>query len=90
MYKRQLLLLVLLVSGLIKDEQLSQVGDYLLANMAFFFIPAGVGILESYALILDKLPQILLICLLSTVITFFATAYTVKGMVRILGKKEER
>ena len=42
------LLFVLLCAKVIKPHHIRQKGDFLLKNMAFFFIPAGVGILENF------------------------------------------
>lgn len=38
-----LLLLALLATGLLKIEHIREKADFLLANMAFFFLPAGVS-----------------------------------------------
>ena len=39
-----LLLLALLATGLLKIEHIREKADFLLANMAFFFLPAGLAI----------------------------------------------
>lgn len=67
----------------IKPEQIQEASDFLLQNMAFFFIPAGVGILSVAQMIQGVLVQLLLICIVSTVLTFFATAYTVNLVMQI-------
>ena len=38
-------LFLLLLSGRLRPEHIREKSDFLLQNMAFFFIPAGVGIL---------------------------------------------
>ena len=40
------LLLALLATGLLKIEHIREKADFLLANMAFFFLPAGVSVIE--------------------------------------------
>lgn len=42
-----LLLFVLLLCGVLKVEHIREKGDFLLKNMAFFFIPSGVALLEQ-------------------------------------------
>lgn len=42
------LLFLLLCSKVIKPYHIQGKTDFLLKNMAFFFIPAGVGILENF------------------------------------------
>lgn len=46
--------------------------------MAFFFIPAGVGILEQFEFVKDSMWQLLLICLVTTLLTFGVTAAAVR------------
>ena len=75
-----LLLFLLLLLRILRPEHIRQKTDFLLKNMAFFFIPAGVGILEQFTYIRDSMLPILLICVVSTVLTFAATAYTVKAV----------
>lgn len=72
-----LLLFVLLLCGVLKEQHIRHVGDFLLQNMSIFFLPSAIGILEHWGVISGVLVQFLLICLLSTLLTFAATAYTV-------------
>ncbi|MBC5646857.1 CidA/LrgA family protein [Christensenella tenuis] len=75
-----ILLFVLLLSKCVKPRHIEQFSDFLLKNMAFFFIPAGVAIMEQFDLLKNYLFPFLLICFITTIITFFATAYTVKAV----------
>ncbi len=70
----------------IKPDSLRETAGFLLENMAFFFIPAGVGIMESFAVVKDAVFQLVLICVVSTFLTFAATAYTIR-LVSALQKK---
>ena len=45
-----ILLFLLLLSGALKVEHIHEKGDFLLRNMAFFFIPSGVGLLITTVL----------------------------------------
>ena len=67
------LLFVLLSCKILKVEHIREKSDFLLANMAFFFIPAGVSILDSFAAIQNDLLPILLVIVLSTLITALVT-----------------
>lgn len=80
------LLLVLLLSGLLKVDHIAQKTDFLLDNMAFFFIPAGVGIMEQFSAVQGYVWQILLICLITTVLTFAASAFTVRAVIALQNK----
>lgn len=59
-------------------NHIRQKADFLLQNMAFFFIPAGVGILEQFEFVKDSMWQLLLICLVTTLLTFGVTAAAVR------------
>lgn len=72
-----LLLLLLLVRAL-RVDHIREKSDFLLSTMAFFFIPAGVSIINYFDILASNLLPLLLICLASTVITFAVTAYAVR------------
>ena len=54
--------------------------------MAFFFIPAGVGILENFDQLKANLLLFLAVCVLTTFITFFVSAMTVRAMMALQKK----
>ena len=84
-----ILLLLLLLAGLLKVEHIREKSDFLLANMAFFFIPAGVNVINYLDILKDNWLPLLAVCLLTTVITFAATAYSVRFTMRLLAKRKE-
>lgn len=75
------LLLLLLLIQAVKPEHIREKSDFLLQNMAFFFIPAGVAILESFDVLAKSLIPFLTVCFLSTIITFAVTAFTVRSII---------
>lgn len=81
-----IILFILLLAKVITPEMIADFSGFLLANMAFFFVPAGVSILESYPIMKDSILPIFLICLFSTIITFFVTFLTVKLVVSLQHK----
>lgn len=76
-----IILFILLLSKLLKPGHIKQKTDFLLKNMAFFFIPAGVTIMENYEFLKGSILQLLIICLVTMILTFVATAYTVKAVI---------
>ena len=74
------ILFALLLCGALKPAHIGEKSDFLLQNMAFFFLPAGVGILEQASLLWENLIPLLVVCAVSTVATFGASAGTVKLM----------
>ena len=73
-----IILLVLLCTKTIKLDQVEDVSDFLLNHLAFFFIPAGVGLISSFTLIKSSFIQIIFICILTTIITICVTGKVVE------------
>ncbi len=74
----------------VKPSGIEESSSFLLNNMAIFFVPAGVGLMECFDRIQSALLPILVICILSTILTFAATAYTVRLTVFLQKKYRER
>lgn len=87
-----LVFLVLLFSRLLKPRQLRESSDFLLENMALFYVPVTVSVIKYVPILLDSLWAILLICILTTPLVFFVTGHvaqlTIKCMVKG-GKKHD-
>lgn len=83
------LVLILLLTRILKEKHIATAADFLLQNMAFLFLPAGVAIIEKYQLLHGKIFLFLLICLISTILTFLATAYSMKIVIKLLRKGEK-
>ena len=85
-----LLLFICLLTGVLKIEHIQEKADFLLENMAFFFVPAGVSIINYFDVLESTWIQLVVICVISTVVTFAVTAWSVKLTVRLLGRLRER
>ena len=83
-----LLLLVSLLAGVLKIDHIREKSDFLLANMAFFFIPAGVNVINYLDILKENWLPLLLICVITMVVTFAATAYSVRLVMRLLAGKK--
>ena len=71
------LLLLLLLFRVLRVDHIREKSDFLLSNMAFFFIPAGVNIINYFDVLAGNLLSLLAVCVISTVLTFAVTAYAV-------------
>lgn len=80
------LLFLCLISGLVKTQQIELLSEFLLKNMTLLFIPPTVSIVAYIDVFKGILWQFLFICIATTVITFFATAYSVKLTMYLLSK----
>lgn len=83
-----ILLFLLLLTGLLKIEHIREKSDFLLANMAFFFIPAGVNVINYLDILQANWLPLLIICIITTILTFAATAYSVRFTMYLLSKRK--
>lgn len=81
-----ILLFLLLLCGILKEKHIQHVGDFLLKNMSIFFLPAAVGILEYWDVISGALLPFALIVVITLLLTFAATAYTVMAVRKLQEK----
>lgn len=75
------LLLLALYLKIIKLEEVEAVATFLTNNMAFFFIPAAVPVMEYFDILKREIIKILLICIFSVVITFFIVSFILKLLI---------
>lgn len=86
-----ILLLILLCTKVIKLEMIETVSKFLLDHLAFFFIPAGVGLLTSLDVIKNNWGKLLFLCLVTTIIVIAVTSLTIEFMTsKKLTKQEEK
>ena len=84
------LLLLLLLSGLVKDRHISRVCRFFVGNMAFFFIPPCVGLMEHAATLGSCLLPFLIVAVLTTPLIYAVTAWTIQLMLAARRRKEAR
>ncbi len=85
-----LLLFLLLLTKALRVEHIREKSDFLLSNMAFFFIPAGVNMINYLDILRENALSLLLICLITTILTFAVTAYTIKGTLALMNRRKGR
>ena len=83
-----LLLLVLLLTGVLKERHIGRVSAFFTGNMAFFFIPAGVSIINYFDILASNLIPLLVICLVTVVLVFAATALSVRFTLYLLERRK--
>ena len=75
---------------MVKDRHIRTVSHFFVANMAFFFLPSFVGMLEHGVLLRSQALPLLAIVVLTTPLIFLVTGWTVQLlMLRFGAKKEE-
>lgn len=82
------LLLIFLCTGIVKVEDVEAVGNFFLDTMPIMFIPACVGLIESYGDMKKSLIPLLIICFVSTIIVMAVTGRVAEGI--LSGKSQEK
>lgn len=85
-----ILLLACLITGVLKIHHIQEKSDFLLSNMAFFFIPAGVSMINYLDILSQNLIPLIVISIVSTFITFAATAYSMKLALKLLNRRKQK
>ena len=66
----------------VKLDSIKEVSDFLLSHLAFFFIPAGAGLISCLSILRDSWIKIVVISLLSTILVIVSTGITIQAVQR--------
>ena len=77
-----LILLALLLSGVVQDRHIRRTCGFFTSNMAFFFIPPCVGILEHMSTLTAVLIPFLVISIVTTPLVYLVTAWVIQLIMR--------
>ncbi|MFR7965917.1 MAG: CidA/LrgA family protein [Alistipes finegoldii] len=66
----------------VKAETVRPAAKFLLGAMALFFVPYGVGLMDSYRVILDNLWAIVISGIVSTIVVLLVTGQTFQSLNR--------
>jgi holin-like protein len=80
------LVFAVLSLGILRPRHFGKTADFISANMAFFFLPLAVSILQNYQAVSPVLFQLIAVCVISTLITFAVSYGTVRLLRIIMGK----
>ena len=81
------LMLVALTTGMLKVHQVKAAADFLIEIMPVMFIPAGVGLLDSWPALQPVWIPVVLITLLTTIIVMAVTGQVAQNIIRKGEKK---
>lgn len=82
-----ILLLVLLMTGVVKERKIQALSTFLLVNMGLFFVPSLVGTLEYLDILKAQAIPFLVVTLLTTPVVYLVTAWTVQLLMRAMKGK---
>ncbi len=85
-----ILLLVLLMTNVVKVEQIETVSNFLLDHLAFFFLPAGVGLITAISILKADGIQLVVIAIVSTLVVMSVTVIAVEGFIKKAEKNKNK
>lgn len=83
------ILLLLLISGRLQVEEVKDVSSFLIAIMPVMFIPAAVGLMDSFSLLSDALIAYAVILIVSTVAVMAVSGRVTQAVIRRQREKED-
>ena len=84
-----IVLFILLKLKTIKVEQVEPISSKLLANLAFLFVPAGVGMINEFDNLKGHVIVVCAIIFISNFLTLFVTGHVVQ-FIQKRGKKNDK
>ena len=84
------ILFTALCTGLIKLSAVRETGKFLIYIMPMMFIPATVGLLESWSVMQEFLTAIIVISLVSTVLVMVFTGHITQFIIKLKNKEEKQ
>ena len=83
------LMLLALVTGIVKIEQVKDTAVFLIEIMPVMFIPAAVGLLDSWSVLRPTIVPVIVITVLTTIIVMVVTGRVTQNVIRKGREKEE-
>ena len=83
------LLFSLLMTGALKVESVKETAAFLVEIMPVMFIPAAVGLLDSFSLLLPSLFAYIVILIVSTVAVMVVSGRVTQAVIRRKNRREE-
>lgn len=90
-YLRPCAVLALLMTGALKLDAVEDAGKFMIEIMAgVMFIPAGVGLMESWGELKAVLVPVLVITLVSTIVVMVVSGRVTQAVIRLEKKQQRR
>ncbi len=70
----------------VKLDAIEEVSNFLLSHLAFFFIPAGAGLISCLSVLRESWVKIVIISLISTIFVIVSTGITIQTVQRRIKK----
>jgi len=84
-----ILMLALLISGLLKVEQVKTVSSFLIEIMPVMFVPAAAGLMQSYHLLAPSIAAYAVITIVSTIAVMAVSGRVTQRFMHRKSRKED-
>lgn len=81
-----LLLTAALATRVVRVDQVRRAADTLLDNLAFLFVPPGVGVMLYFGVLAESLAAVLVALVLSTVLVLVSVGSATQFLLRFTGR----
>lgn len=78
-----LLLFVLLMTGIIKENHIDKASDILISNMSLLFVPATLAIMEEYKYIKEEIIPFIIVCVFMVIVIMVSTGLTAQVLEKL-------
>ncbi|MBO5138261.1 MAG: CidA/LrgA family protein [Bacilli bacterium] len=85
-----ILLFIALSTKIVKLEQIEKTGEFLLSVMLIFFVPASVGIMDTFFKYKSSMLYIIIIVVTSTIAVIIATGMTSQIIIKLSEKRHRK
>lgn len=82
------LMLVALCTGIITEDKVEETSTFFIEIMSVMFIPAGVGLIDSWGELKNIILPVGVIIIISTIVVMAITGKITQGMIRVEKRKK--
>ncbi|MCI8346756.1 MAG: CidA/LrgA family protein [Bacilli bacterium] len=82
-----ILFFISLVTKIVKLEQVRETSEFLLSIMLLFFVPASVGIIDTFFLYRSSMILIVIIVIISTIVVMITSGLVSQYIIKITNRK---
>lgn len=84
------LLFLLLMTGIVKLQQIEETADFLLLIMPVLFLEPSVKLMTALPILKGQAVRLFLLCIVSTCVTIMVTGVTAQALIRRKRRRRER
>lgn len=84
------LMVVLLLTQVVKLEMIEETADFFISMTGIFFVPSAVGLMNYMGYVQGSVVQLLVMCVVSTLLVLVVTGHVAQFIMKHQNKKEEQ